>query len=617
MNLVTAEHLTKSYTERLLFDDTDFSINEGDKIGLIGINGTGKSTLLKLVAGLEEPDSGRIVRGRNLDIRYLPQNPVFHPGETVLESVLRENEGHEHVWDIESQAKSMLNRLGIPDFNEKVEHLSGGQKKRAALASVLLSTAELLILDEPTNHLDSEMADWLEDYLKKFKGALLMITHDRYFLDSVTNRIVELDNGKLYSYQANYEGFLELKAERVDMEKASERKRQSILRTELAWMQRGARARSTKQKGRIQRFEALRDKKGPVEDGKVEMESISSRLGRTTIEISDLCKSYGDKVLVKDYTYFFLKDDRIGYIGPNGSGKSTLMKMIAGWVKPDSGTIEIGQTVKLGYFSQENEDMDTSLKVIDYIKNVAEYVKTKDGSISASQMLERFLFPSSMQYTTIGKLSGGEKRRLYLLRILMEAPNVLILDEPTNDLDVETLAILEDYLDGYDGIVITVSHDRYFLDRIAKRIFAFEGAGKIVQYEGGYTDYMNKRPQPASGKTVSENAASAAGTQGNTASYDIDAKEARKKKSMETWGHEKKLKFTYKEQKEYETIEADIEKLENRLSEIDDEMVKNATNFGKLNELTKEKEDLEGQLMEKMERWEYLEDLAQKIANLT
>ncbi len=321
MNLVTAEHLTKSYTERLLFDDTDFSINEGDKIGLIGINGTGKSTLLKLVAGLEEPDSGRIVRGRNLDIRYLPQNPVFHPGETVLESVLRENEGHEHVWDIESQAKSMLNRLGIPDFNEKVEHLSGGQKKRAALASVLLSTAELLILDEPTNHLDSEMADWLEDYLKKFKGALLMITHDRYFLDSVTNRIVELDNGKLYSYQANYEGFLELKAERMDMEKASERKRQSILRTELAWMQRGARARSTKQKGRIQRFEALRDKKGPVEDGKVEMESISSRLGRTTIEISDLCKSYGDKVLVKDYTYFFLKDDRIGYIGPNGSGK--------------------------------------------------------------------------------------------------------------------------------------------------------------------------------------------------------------------------------------------------------------------------------------------------------
>ena len=488
MNLVTAEHLTKSYTERLLFDDTDFSINEGDKIGLIGINGTGKSTLLKLVAGLEEPDSGRIVRGRNLDIRYLPQNPVFHPGETVLESVLRENEGHEHVWDIESQAKSMLNRLGIPDFNEKVEHLSGGQKKRAALASVLLSTAELLILDEPTNHLDSEMADWLEDYLKKFKGALLMITHDRYFLDSVTNRIVELDNGKLYSYQANYEGFLELKAERMDMEKASERKRQSILRTELAWMQRGARARSTKQKGRIQRFETLRDKKGPVEDGKVEMESISSRLGRTTIEISDLCKSYGDKVLVKDYTYFFLKDDRIGYIGPNGSGKSTLMKMIAGWVKPDSGTIEIGQTVKLGYFSQENEDMDTSLKVIDYIKNVAEYVKTKDGSISASQMLERFLFPPSVQYTVIEKLSGGERRRLYLLKILMSAPNVLILDEPTNDLDIQTLMILEDYLDSFQGIVITVSHDRYFLDRTVTRVIEIQ-EGKAEFYSGNYSFY--------------------------------------------------------------------------------------------------------------------------------
>ena len=607
MNLVTAEHLTKSYMERLLFDDTDFSINEGDKIGLIGINGTGKSTLLKLVAGLEEPDSGRIVRGRNLDIRYLPQNPVFHPGETVLESVLRENEGHEHVWDIESQAKSMLNRLGIPDFNEKVEHLSGGQKKRAALASVLLSTAELLILDEPTNHLDSEMADWLEDYLKKFKGALLMITHDRYFLDSVTNRIVELDNGKLYSY----EGFLELKAERMDMEKASERKRQSILRTELAWMQRGARARSTKQKGRIQRFEALRDKKGPVEDGKVEMESISSRLGRTTIEISDLCKSYGDKALVKDYTYFFLKDDRIGYIGPNGSGKSTLMKMIAGWVKPDSGTIEIGQTVKLGYFSQENEDMDTSLKVIDYIKNVAEYVKTKDGSISASQMLERFLFPPSVQYTVIEKLSGGERRRLYLLKILMSAPNVLILDEPTNDLDIQTLMILEDYLDSFQGIVITVSHDRYFLDRVVGRIFAFEGDGKLQQYEGGFTDYQAAKAEREAklSESGTENAAAVkkSGNKGN------DAAETDSVSRGNAKPREKKLKFSYKEQREWDTIEDDIAQLEAAVENLEKEIEASATNFTKLNELMKEKEEKEAQLEEKMDRWVYLNDLAEQI----
>lgn len=611
MNLVTAEHLTKSYTERLLFDDTDFSINEGDKIGLIGINGTGKSTLLKLVAGLEEPDSGRIVRGRNLDIRYLPQNPVFHPGETVLESVLRENEGHEHVWDIESQAKSMLNRLGIPDFNEEVEHLSGGQKKRAALASVLLSTAELLILDEPTNHLDSEMADWLEDYLKKFKGALLMITHDRYFLDSVTNRIVELDNGKLYSYQANYEGFLELKAERMDMEKASERKRQSILRTELAWMQRGARARSTKQKGRIQRFEVLRDKKGPVEDGKVEMESISSRLGRTTIEISDLCKSYGDKALVKDYTYFFLKDDRIGYIGPNGSGKSTLMKMIAGWVKPDSGTIEIGQTVKLGYFSQENEDMDTSLKVIDYIKNVAEYVKTKDGSISASQMLERFLFPPSVQYTVIEKLSGGERRRLYLLKILMSAPNVLILDEPTNDLDIQTLMILEDYLDSFQGIVITVSHDRYFLDRVVGRIFAFEGDGKLQQYEGGFTDYQAAKAEREAklSESGTENAAAVkkSGNKGN------DAAETDSVSRGNVKPREKKLKFSYKEQREWDTIEDDIAALEEAVENLEKEIEASATNFTKLNELMKEKEEKEAQLEEKMDRWVYLNDLAEQI----
>ena len=605
MNLVTAEHLTKSYTERLIFDDTDFSINEGDKIGLIGVNGTGKSTLLKLVAGLEEPDAGTIVRGRNLAIRYLSQNPVFEKGETVLESIIRENNGHDHVWDFESQAKSMLNKLGITNHNEVVDHLSGGQKKRVALASVLLSTADLLILDEPTNHLDSEMAEWLEEYLKKFRGALLMITHDRYFLDSVTNCIVELDNGKLYRYQANYEGFLELKAERMDMERASERKRQSILRVELEWVKRGARARTTKQKGRLQRYEDLKNQKGPTEELSVEMESVSSRLGRTTVEISDLCKAYGEKVLIKDYTYFFLKNDRIGYIGPNGSGKSTLMKIIAGWEKQDSGTIEIGQTVKMGYFSQENEDMDTSLKVIDYIKNVAEYVQTKDGSISASQMLERFLFPPSVQYTVIGKLSGGERRRLYLLKILMEAPNVLILDEPTNDLDIKTLMILEDYLDSFQGIVITVSHDRYFLDRVVRRIFAFEGNGVIRQYEGGFTDYQMKKE--AEQAMLGE----AAGSGAKGGKSESAAAEPAKKTEKP---REKKLKFTYMEQREWDTIEDDMAALEEKIADLDTQIAAAATNYGKLRELMAAKEETEAKLEEKMERWMYLNDLAEQIA---
>ena len=614
MNLVTIEHLTKSYTERLLFDDTAFSLNEGEKVGLIGVNGTGKSTLLKIVAGLVEPDGGTVVRGRSLYIRYLPQIPEFVESDTVLESVERENASEPHFTsrdELLATAKNILNKLGITDHEARIGTLSGGQRKRVALAGVLLSTADLLILDEPTNHLDSQMADWLEEYLKSFRGALLMITHDRYFLDSVTNRIVELDNGKLYSYQANYEGFLELKAERMDMEKASERKRQSILRTELAWMQRGARARSTKQKGRIQRFETLRDKKGPVEDGKVEMESISSRLGRTTIEISDLCKSYGDKVLVKDYTYFFLKDDRIGYIGPNGSGKSTLMKMIAGWVKPDSGTIEIGQTVKLGYFSQENEDMDTSLKVIDYIKNVAEYVKTKDGSISASQMLERFLFPPSVQYTVIEKLSGGERRRLYLLKILMSAPNVLILDEPTNDLDIQTLMILEDYLDSFQGIVITVSHDRYFLDRVVGRIFAFEGDGRLQQYEGGFTDYQAAKAEREA--KLAESAAENPAAAKKSADKGNDAAETDSASRGNAKPREKKLKFSYKEQREWDTIEDDIAALEEAVENLEKEIEASATNFTKLNELMKEKEEKEAQLEEKMDRWVYLNDLAEQI----
>ena len=605
MNLLTIEHLKKSYTERLLFDDTAFSINEGEKVGLIGINGTGKSTLLRIAAGLEEPDDGSVVKGRSLYIRYLPQIPEFEPGETVLEAIVRENKNEPHFAsgeELKAAARSMLNRLEILDGEAKIDTLSGGQRKRVALASVLLSTADLLILDEPTNHLDSGMAEWLEAYLKSFKGALLMITHDRYFLDSVTNRIVELDKGKLYSYQGGYEKYLELKAERMEMAEAAERRRQSILRTEIAWMQRGARARSTKQKAHIQRYEALRDQDGPQYDRNVQLESIASRLGRTTVELKDICKSYGDRILLQDFTYIFLKNDRVGIIGPNGSGKSTLMKIIAGWVQPDSGTVQIGQTVKLGYFSQENEAMDETLRVIDYIKNAAEYVKTKDGSISASQMLERFLFPASVQYTIIGKLSGGEKRRLYLLRILMEAPNVILLDEPTNDLDIQTLVILEDYLDTFPGIVITVSHDRYFLDRVVNRIFAFEGQGRVQQYEGGYTDYLRafelRHPQ----KEAQEENAPREGQ-----------KAVNRSNWKETAGAPRKKKLSFKEQKEWETIEDEIAALESGIEALEKEMEGAASNYARLNELMKTKSEKETALEEKMDRWMYLNELVEQI----
>lgn len=662
MNILTMEHLTKSYTERLLFDDTSFSINEGEKIGLIGINGTGKSTLLRIVAGVEEPDEGNVVRSRNLNIRFLTQNPVFHDGDTILESIVRENvspphvrsaegevtpphmrsaEGSDHaIWDLESQAKTMLTKLGFTDFDEKVETLSGGQRKRVALVSVLLSTADLLILDEPTNHLDSSMADWLEDYLKRFRGSMLMVTHDRYFLDSVTNRIVELDKGKLYSYQVSreslpragsagcYEEYLRLKAERLDMAEASERKRQAILKVELEWMQRGARARSTKQKAHIQRYENLRDQKGVEYDQTVEMDSVSSRLGRTTVELEGISKAFGDvekKVLMKDFTYVFLKNDRIGIIGPNGSGKSTLMKIIAGWLEPDEGRVTVGQTVKMGYFSQEMESppnlrsargeaMDGSAKVIDYIRGAAEYVKTKDGSISASQMLERFLFPSSTHYTVIDKLSGGEKRRLYLLRILMEAPNVLLLDEPTNDLDIQTLTILEDYLDSFQGIVITVSHDRYFLDRVVKRIFAFEGQGKVTQYEGGFTDYqaaLDEKNRELEADGILSGAKTSGGTKaagGAGMSGGIEEKVKTEKPRGD-----KKLKFSFKEQREWETIEDEIAGLEARMEELEHEMERCASDYTKLNELMEEKTQKETMLEEKMERWMYLNDLAEQI----
>ena len=618
MNLVTIEHLTKSYTERLLFDDTAFSINEGEKVGLIGINGTGKSTLLKIVAGLEEPDDGSVVRTRNLYIRYLPQIPEFTQGDTVLESIMRDNENETHYSsreEMSATAKSMLNELGIRDHDARVETLSGGQRKRVALAGVLMSRAELLILDEPTNHLDSAMADWLEDYLKNFRGALLMITHDRYFLDSVVNRIVELDQGKLYGYQGGYEAFLRLKAERLEMAEATERKRQSILRREIAWIQRGARARSTKQKAHIQRYEDLRDQTGPEYDRNVELESIASRLGRTTVEVKDLCKSYGDKVLMKDFTYIFLKSDRVGIIGPNGSGKSTLMKIIAGWVQPDSGTVEIGQTVKMGYFSQENEAMDESLKVIDYIKNAAEYVKTKDGSISASQMLERFLFPSHIQYTAISRLSGGEKRRLYLLRILMEAPNVILLDEPTNDLDIQTLTILEDYLDTFPGIVITVSHDRYFLDRVVNRIFAFEGQGRVTQYEGGFTDYQRtaKEEDSQAGNRADTGETLTAGDAANTPEAQDGNQAVKRNNWKEGQNVARKLKLSFKEQRDWETIEEDIAGLEAAVEELEKEIIRSSSNYTRLNELMAEKDAKEKELEEKMERWMYLNELMEQI----
>ena len=618
MNLVTIEHLTKSYTERLLFDDTAFSINEGEKVGLIGINGTGKSTLLKIVAGLEEPDDGSVVRTRNLYIRYLPQIPEFTQGDTVLESIMRDNENETHYSsreEMSATAKSMLNELGIRDHDARVETLSGGQRKRVALAGVLMSRAELLILDEPTNHLDSAMADWLEDYLKNFRGALLMITHDRYFLDSVVNRIVELDQGKLYGYQGGYEAFLRLKAERLEMAEARSRKRQSILRREIAWIQRGARARSTKQKAHIQRYEELRDQTGPEYDRNVELESIASRLGRTTVEVKDLCKSYGDKVLMKDFTYIFLKSDRVGIIGPNGSGKSTLMKIIVGWVQPDSGTVEIGQTVKIGYFSQENEAMDESLKVIDYIKNAAEYVKTKDGSISASQMLERFLFPSHIQYTAISKLSGGEKRRLYLLRILMEAPNVILLDEPTNDLDIQTLTILEDYLDTFPGIVITVSHDRYFLDRVVNRIFAFEGQGRVTQYEGGFTDYQRtaKAGESQAGNRADTGETLTAGGAANTPEAQDGNQAVKRNNWKEGQNVTRKLKLSFKEQRDWETIEEDIAGLEAAVEELEKEIIRSSSNYTRLNELMAEKDAKEKELEEKMERWMYLNELMEQI----
>lgn len=602
MNLLTIENMSKSYTERMLFDHVTFGINEGEKIGVIGINGTGKSTLLKIIAGLEEPDSGNVTRGRKVRIGYLSQTPVFDNGLSILQNVVMNQKAEEEYRNLEGEAGAMLQKLGITDPQSSPEILSGGQKKRVALVRTLLTPAEILVLDEPTNHLDNEMAEWLEEYLRKYKGAFIMVTHDRYFLDKVTNKIIELDHGSIYSYQANYSKFLELKAEREEMAQATERKARSLFRVELEWMQRGARARSTKQKAHIQRFEELRDRKSIETEGKVEINALSTRLGKKTIELSGVSKSFGDKRLIRDFTYILLPGDRIGIIGPNGCGKSTLLNIMTGVLPPDDGTVETGTTIKLGYFSQENEYMDESLKVIEYIRDTAEYIQTAEGTATASQMCDRFLFLGSMQYTQIAKLSGGEKRRLYLLKVLMEAPNVLILDEPTNDLDIQTLTILEDYLTTYPGIVVTVSHDRYFLDKIATRIFSFE-EGTIKQYEGNFTDYKETRELRGDmGGTVRADSTTA------------NASDEPKTASMATWKQKSsKLKFSYQEQKEYDTIDEDIAELENKITQTDQAMAASATNYSKLNELMAQKEELERNLEVKMERWVYLNDLAEQI----
>ena len=602
MNLLTMEHIIKSYTDRILLNDIGFSISENEKIGVIGINGMGKSTLLKVAAGIEPYDSGKISMRSQVKICYLPQTPVFESGTTVLKAAVEGNIDELNQWTVEADAKAMLNQLGFTEYDEKIEHMSGGQKKRIALVNALLTSADILVLDEPTNHLDNAMSEWLEEYLIQFRGAVLMVTHDRYFLDRVVNRIVEVDNGKLYSYPGNYSEFVRLKEERQNMALATERKRKSLLRTELEWLSRGARARSTKQKAHIDRIKAMQEIQDIQEEKRVSMSSVASRMGNKTIELSDISKSYGERILIKDYNYIFLKNDRIGIIGPNGCGKTTLLKIINGIVRPDTGTVEMGQTIRVGYFSQENEYMDDSEKVIDYVKEVGEYITTPEGKITASQMLENFLFDGAMQWSRIEKLSGGEKRRLYLLRVLMSSPNVLILDEPTNDLDIQTLTILEDYLDRFDGIIIIVSHDRYFLDRTVNRIFSFEGEGEIRQFEGGYSDYLIRKELEA----VPEEKVSA----GKAEKADKDA-------NKDAWKqHEKKIRFTYKEQKEFESIDDDIAELEGKIEKLDQEIAQNVTNSARLNELLKEKEQIEQALDEKMDRWVYLNDLNEQIKQI-
>lgn len=593
MNIINIEHISKIYGEKVIFDDVSCGIHEGEKIGIIGINGTGKTTLLRMIAGEEETDGGQIIKKNGIRIAYLSQHPDFPKDATVSSYAFAGIS--ETDWTAKSEVKSALNKLGITDYEARIHELSGGQKKRVALAKTIAVSFDVLLLDEPTNHLDSEMVEWLEEYLKKYKGIVIMVTHDRYFLDKVTNRILEVGRGNLYSYEADYTKFLQMKALREEMELASERKRQSVLRMEIEWAKRGCRARTTKQKARLDRLEVLKSKNAPASDRLAEIDSVSSRMGKKTIELHHVSKNYGEKILIKDFNYIVLKNQNLGIIGPNGCGKSTFLKIIAGILEPDEGYVEIGETIKIGYFAQEIPELDTKQKVIDYVKDIAEYIPTRDGKITASQMLERFLFTPDMQYGQIEKLSGGEKKRLYLLGILQAAPNVLIFDEADNDIDIPTMTILEDYLNSFDGIVITVSHDRYFLDNVADRIFEFDGGGRLTQYEGGYTDYIEaKRRKEEPVKSVGE---------------------TKKASAKNDWKQNRpvKLKFTYAEQKEYDTIDDDIAALEEKLEKLDKDMMANAVNSAKLSEITVEKEETEKALEEKMERWVYLNDLAEKI----
>lgn len=606
MILLNATDISKSYTASPLLSNLSYAINEGDKIGLIGVNGTGKSTLLRITAGIEDADSGKIILTGGVRIGYLPQAPAYDPEKTVLEqavSYLTRQTAQEG----EYKCKSMLNQLGITDFEKKMSTLSGGERKRVAMAGIFTNECDILILDEPTNHIDSDTVEWLENYLKKFRGAIFMVTHDRYFLDRVTNVILELTGGKLYRHEGNYEVYLENRAAREEMALATERKRRTLYRRELEWMRRGAQARTTKAKGRIDRFHQLEESKLVVNNAALEMKSVSSRLGKKIIELEHVSKAFDGIPVISDFSYTVLRNDRIGIIGENGSGKSTLLKLISGELQPDSGSVEIGETVKIGYFSQENEHMDKSRRVIEYICDIAHNVKTEDGYISASQMLERFLFPPHMHSIPVSRLSGGEQRRLYLLGILMSAPNVLLLDEPTNDLDIDTLCILEDYLDSFAGAVIAVSHDRHFIDRIAEKTFVYKGEGHIAEYPGGYSDWVERR---AAGLAAEKNAGKSGG---KTAASDGKQTDSTSQTGRTDAGRPKKLKFSYKEQREFETIDEDIAALESAIEEVDGRIAEAGSDYCKLQELTVKRDELTAALDEKMERWVYLNDLAEKI----
>ncbi|MBR6218689.1 MAG: ABC-F family ATP-binding cassette domain-containing protein [Eubacterium sp.] len=618
MNLLNVENVSKTYMERAVLDGVTIGINDTDKIGVVGTNGTGKSTLLGIAAGDITPDKGNVVKGNSLRISYLRQNPVFDMTRSLLENVTDTIYAGGDHWDKMGEIKANLIKFGIDDPECSPSILSGGQKKRAALVAAIMTPSDLLILDEPTNHLDSEMIEWLEDYLKRYKGAILMVTHDRYFLDEVTNQIVEIDKGKAYRYEANYSGFLELKQQRLDYEMAAERKAATLYRKDLAWILRGARARSTKQKAHIARFEALRDRERPEEERQVQLSSLPSRMGNKTIILDNISKKYDGKVLFHDFSYTFNKLDRIGIIGPNGCGKSTFLKVIVGALTPDSGSVETGQTIQIGYFSQENEVLDESARVIDYIRDTAEFIRTEDGLISASAMCERFLFTPEMQYARIGKLSGGEKRRLYLLKILMTAPNVIILDEPTNDLDIQTLRVLEDYLDSFAGIIITVSHDRYFLDRVVTRVFSFEPDGTIFRSEGGYSDYRLHKGisdkadrQEASKSSGGKGGSGAGGKNGTNAG---DAADTQEKKKGKYRAPREKTKLSYSEQKEYDNIESEIEKLEARSAELETLMAGAATDFPRLMELSKEKDEVDAEIERKMERFIELQEMVDSFS---